>query len=691
MSIRTSLSSILLFALAAGAAPDSSRTAQAHRALELAPVRFEQAGTSQFAARGLGYQMALSPAGTTLTLPASQFQLLFLGANPYARMEGLEPMRARTDYYRGADRSAWRTGVTSYRRVRCIDLYPGIDLVYYASGGRLEYDFIVAPGADPSSIRMKYAGAQDGRISRNGDLVIRSGEETIVQRRPTLYQTGGRAVGGRFQMAKNGVVSFGVDPYDRSQQLIIDPVLTYTTYLNGNGGDFLTLLSKDVNGYLYVAGYTSGSNITPTGSPVKDTPPGDKDIFVVKLDPNAPPDSTVVYATYLGGTGADIPKAMTVDANGVIYLTGSTSSSDFPTSGGALQKTLVGGTDSFFVKLSTTDGLLYSTYNGSTLDDSGEAIAYDGVSKVYIAGNTVSTDFPVSADAMQSANAGQRDTYLVVYEFYADGSGLPVYTSYFGGESSDVVRSIALDNDGGVWIAGYTASANLPMAGDSFRNTYSGFGDVFVAKLMLPQAGSPAHVAYSTYLGGSSSEDALRVLVDTAGGVIVTGYTLSDDFPLTDNALQKARAGSADVFVSRLDPSKAAAQALTYSTLLGGSGADVVYDATVDSQNTVYLTGYTMSRDFPVTANAYQSGWSGLADAFVTRIDPSKTGSEALLYSTYLGSHSQEIGYGIETASDGKITVAGITRAAAFPENNPIQRAQADGVSGSFTIVLDPK
>lgn len=690
MSIRTALFITLSTALSAAAAPNLE---QARRALELAPVRFEQAAPSRFIARGLGYQMALSPAGATVSTSSRSVRIVFPGANPAARMEGLDPARTRTDYFLGAERSKWRTRVPTFQRVRCVGVYPGIDVVYYAAGGHLEYDFVVAPGADPRRIRVQFLGADETRLA-DGELLVRAGGSTLIQRKPVLYQRGERTaqVTGSYQMAKNGVVRLTVGPYDRSRELVIDPVLTYSSYIGGLGGDYITALAATPEGHLWVAGYTTGANIWVNGNTITNTPPGEKDIFLAKLDPSVPVAFSLMYATYMGGTADDTPKAIVVDKDGLLCITGTTGSTDFPVSSDAAGTSLNGNTstDAFFARVSETDGLIYSTYFGGSGAESGEAIAYDGVGRVFVAGNTASTDLPVTYDAQQSENAGLNDGFLTVYERYSDGSTAQIYSSYYGGDATDAIRSVAVGPDGAAWIAGYTTSTSLPMGGDPFRTGGAGFGDAFVAKLVLPAGEQGASIGYATYLGGNSLDDAKRVMVDSAGGVILTGYTISRDYPLSFDALQRERSGGSDIFVSRLDPSQPGPSQLIYSTLLGGGSSEIVYDAFLDADDTVYITGYTMSTNFPLAGAPYQSSLQGLTDAFVARIDPSK-GEQGLLYSTYVGSAVLDTPYGVVVLADGRIALAGVTASREFPKGNSYLREQTNGSWGSFVVTIDPR
>jgi hypothetical protein len=691
MVTRVSPSNVFCFALAALSAipaAGADNISPVRRALELAPIRFERSAPSEFFARGLNYRLALSPRGAVLALPDHQVRLSLVGASSSATIDGEQPLTARVNYFHGSDRSKWRTGVPNFGRVRCAGVYPGVDVIYYGNGHHLEYDFVVQPGANPEQIRMKFSGVDDLGVDEHGDLVLRLGDKTLVQRKPVVYQGDGAstAVDGSYRLAANSEVRFVVGPYDRTRPLVVDPTFEFTSYVGGNGGDIVTQVAKDPGGYIYVAGYTKMASLSNLSDVVQRAFNGDKEIFIVKMTPLvADPVENIVFAAYIGGAGADVPKALEVDADGNMYLTGSTSSSDFPTAGNPGQSELSGTTDAFLVKYSAVDGLAYSTYLGGT-----NALVLGPDGKIYVAGETYSGDFPLTGDSSQPVSAGQREGFLAVYDTGTDGSITKSYATFFGGGDSDTIRSIALDPDGSVLLAGFTTSASFPWAGSPVSTEYAGAGDAFVAKIDPREPAATSEI-YATFLGGSGLDDVSKILVDQTGKVVLIGYTLSTDFPVTPDALQSSNEGNADIFVCRLDLSQIGAAGLLYSTYLGGKSADVAYGAGIDDQNTLYLTGYTLSTNFPVTPSAYLGGLVGLYDAFITRIDLTKPPEEALLYSTYFGSSGLDVGYALHIEADGVLTLAGITTSQAFPVGNPTQRNQPSGLYGAFVVVFDPK
>jgi hypothetical protein len=347
---------------------------------------------------------------------------------------------------------------------------------------------------------------------------------------------------------------------------------------------------------------------------------GGTDAFVLKFDPSATGADQLPYSTYLGGTDTDVATGIAVDASGKIYVIGTTRSSNFPVTGSAYANVLYGPQDAFIAQydLTSNPALVYSTFLGGELQDSGEAIAVTPGGIVYAAGSTESTGFPQAGAQYQSSLAGFLDVWVAQMDLTKSGVGSLVYSSYFGGSDLDEVRRIAIDPTGKVLLAGYTMSADFPVTGDAAQHTLGGNADAFVARLDFtkPQNG---FVNYATYLGGTGGDVAYDVASDAAGNIYVTGYTLSPNFPITSDALVKSWGGGTEAFIIKLSPSGA----LGFSSYLGASGQHVGYGAAVANDGTMYVGGVTSIQDIFVSANAYQGGYGGgLSDGFLIVVGP---------------------------------------------------------------------
>lgn len=635
---------------------DAPQNLGASGRLDAPPLAFEvNAGQTdasvRLAARGPGYGLFLTPEETVLRLaPTSKgakpwvLRMGLTGARPNPDITGEQRLAGTVNYLKG-DVSGWRTGMATYGKARYRDVYPGTDLVLYGDRGQLEYDFVLAPGADPSAIAMRFSGADKVSLSPEGDLMIDGPGGRLRQEAPVLYQgegSGRQAVEGRFHLLGADEVGFEVGTYDEGRPLVIDPILDYSTYLGGGGTDY----GRDIA--------VSGDNAYVTGStesldfPLRDEAQPDKagtDAFVSKLSSDG---ARVVYSTYLGGGAEDQGLGIAV-GDGAAYVTGSTASVDFPVKSGRFQADRP-GLDAFVAKLSP-DGsdLIYSTYLGGGGADRAMGIALaDGTA--YVTGSTDSTDFPVVA-AFQGDQPGP-DAFVA--KVRGDGSGL-VFSTYLGGAAADDGLAIAVD-DGDAYVTGSTDSANFPLS-DPFQ-TDQALTDAFVVKL----SGAGA-LEYGTYLGGASPDRGLAIAADD-GNAYVTGSTMSSDFPVK-NRLQINQVGG-DAFVTKLTR---AGDELAYSTYLGGSGDDRGMGIAV-ADGSAYVTGSTASADFP-SKSRFQADQLGL-DAFVAKLRGDGT---QLVYGTHLGGAGSEEGYGVAVAG-GHAYVVGATDSLNFPTKNRIQANQ---------------
>jgi hypothetical protein len=697
-------------------------------------------GHAQFLARGPGYRVGLAPTGIVVVVGAARpsadhpsrpvrsvITMTFVGASEAARGFALEPLPGRVNYFVGSDRRRWRTGIPTYARVRYQDVYPGIDVVYYGNGRRLEHDLVVAPGAEPAAIRLAFDGRRDVHVDGRGDLVLETDAGRLHLERPTIYQEvdgARRPVAGRYRVsgAERSVaerrVSIEVAAYDRTKPLVIDPVLSYSTLVGGGGIDAAHAIAVDAAGNAYVAGRTESADFPRAGAlqPVIGGGFGgtSNDAFVLKLDPSG---ASLIYATFLGGSEADAINGIAVDGAGNAYVAGETASTDFPTTTGAFQSVKRAGKDAFVAKLAPSGaGLVYSTYLGSDDPDSAAAIAIDAAGSAYVTGETAGSlailsppvrNFPTTTGAFQREHGGIDCVFTIgtfripsdafVTRLDPTGSVL-LYSSYLGGGGDDSGTAIAVDGAGNAYVTGESRSANFPTTEGALRRTppepgfFSACRDSNAFVVKVNAAGTA--LTYSTLLGGSGADSGHGIAVDAAGQAHVTGSTASTDFPVTPGAVQGTARGGTDVFVARLAPG---GDRLVYGTLVGGSGDDAGLAIALDAAGRAFVTGRTASADFPLTADAFQSTIRGVnpetgvppPDAFVLAIAPD---GSALQYSTLLGGSGTspfgvgDAGRGIARDGAGRVYVAGSTNSTDFPVTSGAFQTFFAGGRGGFGL-----
>jgi hypothetical protein len=647
----------------------------------------------EFVSRGQGYSLRLRSTGVEFVLLSSKggvstLGLGLIGANPLAAPVGTEQSGAVSNYFIGNDSAKWRTNIPNFGRVKYNGVYPGIDLAFYGNQRQIEYDFVVAPGADPTNIHLQLTGANYVQIDRDGHLVVhtRSGELKLL--RPVAYQQDSdgerHEVSGAFVLSKKNRVSFRVGQYDKNRTLVIDPVVNYSTFLGGSGNEMgaingttaseMSGIAVDNNGAIYVTGLTF-SNDFPLANAFQSSNPGQV-AFVSKFDPTG---ATLLFSTYLGGTLGSNPDGIAVDANGFVYVAGSTISNNFPTTPGAFQSSAPGPNSSFVTKLSPTgNSLVFSTYVGGSGVTSAAAMALDGSGHVFITG-AVSGSLPVTPGAFQMTQVSGAQTAFVA-ELAANGASL-VYCTYLGGSVTDIGRGIALDSLGNAYVAGFTDSPDFPTK-NAYQGNLSGAYNAFVTEL------NPTGTAlvYSTYLGGSGLDQAYAIAVDSAGSAYVTGSTSSSDFP-TVNALQPAKNGPKDAFVTKVQPN---GSALVYSTYLGGNSTDQGLGIAVDSAGDAYVTGQaSFASGFPTKYPLVPLSIGQSGGAFVTVYDPA---GGSYVYSTLFGgvNGSGVSGTAITTDSSGNAYVVGFTSASDMPVTPGAFQTSLHGFSDAFVLKLAP-
>jgi hypothetical protein len=604
-------------------------------------------------------------------------RMTLTGSNPEPVIEGIDPLPGRSNYITGNDPGKWQDNVAQYAGVKSTDVYPGIDLIHHGEQGRLEYDFVLSPAADPKTINLSFEGAQRMRIDSDGDLVMKADAGEIRQPRPVAYQEiegGRRPVECHFTINARSEVGFELGEYDANRPLVIDPVLSYSTYLGIDAvvervdfdvlETFSAFLDIDQAGNVYVVGVTDSSDFPTTEGAFQRKFGGDLDVFVTKLDTRG----AAIYSTYIGGSSLDVFNFVQFDASGNAYVVGETDSSDFPTTEGAFQRKFGGGgRDLFVTKLDASGAAIYSTYLGGSGFETRSFInglEVDTSGNVYVAGESGSSDFPTTEGAFQRKfGGGGRDLFVTKL----DASGAAMYSTYLGGSGFEFLSLLQLDALGNIYLAGATDSSGFPTTAGAFQRKVGGHGDEFVTKLDASGA-----VIYSTYLGGKQREFSTFFRVDESGDVYLAGVTFSFDFPTTAGVFQRNfGVGVSRDFVTKLDARGAA----IYSTYVGGSnlpslvGFGPVDFVQLDVSGNIYVAGVTESSDFPTTEGAIQRNYGGFSDVFVTKLGVS---GEAI-YSTYLGGSGLDVLSSLQLDRSGNAYVVGVTDSSDFPTRFPLQ------------------
>jgi hypothetical protein len=690
---------------------------------EPGPARANRNSSIPFRARGPNFQLLVNPTELEFVLrepvaapardsirrseavvagvaSARAVRLTFLAANPEAGISGTGELEAKVNYLLGNDAARWRTQVPTFSGVKVQGLYPGIDVVYYGNQGQFEYDFTVAPHANPSSISFRLDGPDSLEINPEGELVVGLGQARLRQHRPLIYQVVDgvrREISGGYRLRDARTVFFDVGAYDPERPLVIDPVFSYSTFFGGNGGDTGLSVKVDATGSVYLAGETLSTQFPPAepGNPFQSVFRGGTitgDAFVAKLNNTG---SKLLYFTYLGGSTDDGAYDLALDAAGNAYLAGFTVSPDFPTKNalftqinGIADPTLnVYPVEGFVAELNTNgSALVFSTYLGGSSNDVASAICVDAAGFVYVTGYTYSSDFPV-LNPWQPLLAGLSDVFITKI---APGGTNLVYSTFLGGSNNDQGEGIAVDAAGFAYVAGSTSSVNFPISPDATQTNLNGSGvaisvfDAFLARF----SPNGRTVVFSTYFGGNQNDFGYRVAVDTEGNAYLVGGTQSSDFLRTNSVRlpigeDGTNAINFDAFLARFSPLGRP----EYSVQFGGLYNDIAWDVAVDATGRAYVVGITLSPDFPVINpfGLLQSTNSGGKDIFVIAFTPHAFGA---LYSGYLGGGSDDFGYGIALDAEGNAYLSGMTYSSGFPTTLGAFARSLSGPNDSFVVKI---
>lgn len=619
----------------------------------------------RFVVRGPHFALTLSAHELHLRSAQSATTLTWQGARPEARLTGEARSETVLHDLRGNDRAAWRRDIPAYTTARARQLYSGVDLVYHSRAGAVEFDLELVPHADPQPIQFSLPGAT---LSAAGEIQMPGG---FVWKRPVAWQ-GETSVPVAYASRGAGQFGFTLGAYDKSQPLLIDPVLSYATYLGGSQVDDARAIAVDAAGNSYVIGSSTSPDYPGT---TRGQTFGSQDIVVAKLNPAG---TAIIWATYLGGQSVDIGLAIAVDAEGNVYGGGSTASTNFPVSDTAYQRVLGGGsaiTDGVVFRLNSTGNTLnWSTYLGGTLSDDVRSLAVDSTGAVYVTGRTDSTDF-VNTNRENLPARGGGDAFVT--KLNPSGSAI-VYSLLLGGFALDVGNGIAVDSTGSAYVVGESRSENFPTTAGAFQTARRGGSDAFIARIRPDGSG----LVYSTYFGGEAQEAANAVAVDATGNAFLTGQTFSSQLPVTSLAYQRSPSLTPDAFVTKLNPQ---GSSLFYSTYLGGDNEDTGLTIAVNRLGEAYVGGQTNSANFPLRNDGplLATPFAGGYDGFLTKMN---FGATVAAFSTHIGGAGNDSLNGIAIDTAGGIWGAGSTASSNFPATAGVIASRLSGASDGFVV-----
>src|SRR5262245_6920468 len=698
--------------------PAAATEATAQAAWGKLPLSFESnkgqtASHVKFLARGAGYTLFLSGSEAVLSLrgddketkrqgnketkgirnpqsairnpQSSVLRMKLAGANPSAQAVGLDELPGKSNYFIGNDPKRWRTDIPTYAKAKFAAVYPGVDVVYYGAEGRqLEYDFVVAPQADPKAIKLRFEGADKIEVDKQGDLALSLNGKELRLRRPVIYQEKDGAkqeIAGGYKLTGKREIGFEIPAYDATRPLVIDPVLAYSTYLGGSGQDNGVGIAVSAHGDAFITGLTTSPDFPTEPNGSKFGLGGNVDAFVSKLDASG---THLVYSTYLGGSNDenlystfDTYSGIAVNSAGNAFVTGLTTSPDVPTPGGMQSSYGGGSADAYVTELNPTgNALVYSTFLGGDGWEGGHSIAVDAADNAYVTGAVLPGNKPIKSTTSNGDPKGAYDGFVAVLDF---SSNLKFF-SYLGGSGWDLADGVALDAQNSFYVVGWGNSDDLNPTANAYQDKLKGGADIYIWKFRALITGGT--LEYRSYLGGETKScsanppDAERtvnhgIAVEAQGNVIyVTGQTDSTDFPGSPGSLNGCLTG----FVAKLDIKLQPNNQLVYSKFLGGGSGGAGRAIAVDINGNAYVTG--------VSSGAFQST-SGLptcsdTGAFVVKLDA----YGAVKYAACLSGVGEEVGYDVAVDPAGCAYVTGYTQSVDFPTVNPFQPSFAGGLGG---------
>ncbi len=645
-----------------GAATSTSRFDKLPISFE--PNRGQADPEAQFVARGAGYYLTLGRSGSRILLrnncASADVHMGLTGANRRADVIGDRALPGHSSYFHGNDSSKWITNLPNYGQVTARGVYPGIDMVYYGNQAQLEYDFVVAPQADPTRIRIHFDGVKSLTAAPSGDLILNTAAGDLLEHKPVVYQN----IAGTRRMIEAGFhitgahdITFKLGKYDRSQPLVIDPVLVYSSFLGGRDLDAVNSVAADSSGNMYLTGTTFS------------TPKGDADVMIRKISADG---SAFLYIADLGGADNDYGNGIAVDVNGFAAVAGRTASLDFPVVS-AFQSKNYGVNNAYILRLDPAGTtLIFSTYLGGNDDDRAYAVALDRQGSVYLTGVSFSNDFPTNDGAFQRNNLGGADAFVA--KFASDGSA--IYSTLIGGKSDDRANAIAVDASGNASIVGETFSDSFPQANAPFQHSRHGGLEAFVTEVNA----DGSQLVFSTFMGGAGDDSASGVAIDLSGNIYVAGSTTGDNgFDIPNRSFNTSyNGGSSDIFVSKFS---ANGQSLLWTTFLGSHGGDYGDAVSVDANGNVYVAGNTDSNQYPVTRDAFQGNRGGGVDGVLSVLD---TNGQNLLYSTFYGGSGDDDAVSVAVNQFFEVFLAGQTASGDFPVVGALQRLAGGGPSDGF-------